>query len=325
MHDHEHEHQRDASRRQLVWALAINLVFLLVEIVGGILTHSLALLADAGHMLGDVSALGLALFVLYLARRPASGRRTFGLLRAEVVGAFVNGAGLLLIVAFIFLEAWHRIGTPQTIDGPLMLVIAVIGLGANVASVFILSRSRHENINVQGAFFHMLADSLSSAGAIVAGIVIWVWGWQTIDLIMSVIIGLLIIWSTWGFLRRTTNILLEAVPEDISYAQVKQALEELGDIDHVHDLHIWTITSGMTVLTAHVVPSEECCRQSQWWLCIQQAKKRLEESFGITHSTIEMEPCGEEECSGVSCRLLNPSSPPKGPDAEGGRSRGLNP
>jgi len=242
-----------------------------------------------------------------------------------VVGAFVNGAGLLLIVAFIFLEAWHRIGTPQTIDGPLMLVIAVIGLGANVASVFILSRSRHENINVQGAFFHMLADSLSSAGAIVAGIVIWVWGWQTIDLIMSVIIGLLIIWSTWGFLRRTTNILLEAVPEDISYAQVKQALEELGDIDHVHDLHIWTITSGMTVLTAHVVPSEECCRQSQWWLCIQQAKKRLEESFGITHSTIEMEPCGEEECSGVSCRLLNPSSPPKGPDAEGGRSRGLNP
>lgn len=296
----KHHHRLSSmSLRRLWWALMINAVFLVVEVIGGILTHSLALLADGGHMFTDVGALALAIFVARLARRTATPERTFGLLRAEVLGAFINGATLVLIVGLIFWEAIRRLSHPDVIEGPLMLAVAILGLMANLASVAVLAGHRQKNVNIQGAFFHMVADALGSVGAIVAAIVIWTTGWYTVDSIASLLIGILILWSSWGFLRRTINILLEATPEDIDYGEVKQALESLEHIDEVHDLHIWTITSGMPVITAHITLKPGCCDTSHWQSCLNQAQDLLKERFGVSHSTLQVEPIHEscqEEC-----------------------------
>ncbi len=294
-HDHGHD-LRAMSHKRLWWALVINLVFLIIEVIGGILTNSLALLADAGHMLTDVGALGLAIFVAHMARRPATPGRTFGLLRAEVLGAFVNGATLVLIVGFIFYEAWKRLGHVQKIDGPFMLIVAALGLLANIGSALILAEGRKENVNVRGAFLHMVADALGSIGAIIAGVVIWTTGWFPIDSIASVVIGLLILWSSWGFLKQTMNILLEATPENIDYLEVKKSLEDMEHIDAVHDLHIWTITSGMPVLSAHISLSSCCSGTSHWQDCLGNAQTLLKERFGIEHTTLQVEP-GDSSCA----------------------------
>jgi cobalt-zinc-cadmium efflux system protein len=307
-HDnHEHHHDlRAMSYRRLWWALIINLVFLIVEVFGGIFTHSLALLADAGHMLTDVGALGLALLMAHIAKRPATPERTFGLLRAEVLGAFVNGATLVLIVGFIFWEAWKRLGQSQTIDGPFMLLIAFLGLLANIISAMILAKGREENVNVQGAFLHMIADALGSVGAIVAGLVIWTTGWLSIDAIASIVIGILILWSSWGFLKKTMNILLEATPEHIDFMEVKNALEEMEHINQVHDLHIWTITSGMPVLSAHITLSSCCSETNHWQKCLAKAQKILKERFGIEHTTLQVE-AGDASCR-QECQLVEDGS-----------------
>jgi cobalt-zinc-cadmium efflux system protein len=299
---HLHPQLGSLSQSRLWWALGINLVFVFVEILGGLLTHSLALLADAGHMLADVAALGLALLVSHLATRPATPRRTFGLLRAEVLGAFVNGGTLVLIVGLIVWEAWKRFGHPQVIDGPVMLGVASLGLLANLGSAVILARGRKENLNIQGAFLHMVADTLGSIGAMVAGLVIWTTGWYPIDAIASVVIAILILWSLLGFLRHTMNILLEAVPEDISFMEVKKALEEMEHIEQVHDLHIWNITSGVSVLSSHIVLSSCCCDTSHWHECLEEARKMLEQRFGINHSTLQVEP-SQNTCE-PECQLV---------------------
>jgi len=283
---------RNMSYKRLIWALIINLVFFAIEVIGGILTNSLALLADAGHMLIDVGALGLALFVGRIAGRPATPARTFGLLRAEVLGAFVNGATLVLIVGLIWWEAWNRLGQVKDIDGPFMLLVAVLGLIANIGSAAILAKARDTNVNIQGAYLHMVADALGSIGAIIAGAVIWSTGWYPVDSIASIVIGLLILWSSWGFLKETMNILLEATPEHIDFMEVKRALEEMEHIDEVHDLHIWTITSGMTVLSAHIYLSSCCAETNHWQECLAEAQKLLKERFGIEHTTLQVETCG---------------------------------
>jgi len=302
-HDHDHHHElRAFSLRRLWWALIINAVFLVVEVIGGILTHSLALLADGGHMFTDVGALALAIAMAHLARRPATSERTFGLLRAEVLGAFINGATLVLIVGMVFWEAFRRFGQPQVIEGTLMMGIALLGFAANLGSSMILARDRHKNINVQGAFFHMVADTLGSVGVIVAGAVIWTTEWYPIDLIASIGIGVLILWSSWGFLKRTMNILLEATPEDISYEEVKGALESLEHIDRVHDLHIWTITSGMPVMSAHIALASCCKETNHWSNCLSQAQNMLKERFGITHTTLQIEP-PDDTCQN-ECQLF---------------------
>ncbi len=301
----KHHHQLSSvSLRRLWWALVINAVFLVVEVIGGIVTHSLALLADGGHMFTDVGALALAIVVARLARRPATPERTFGLLRAEVLGAFVNGATLVLIVGLIFWEAIRRLSQPEVIEGPLMLGVAILGLTANLASVMVLAGAREKNVNIQGAFFHMFSDALGSVGAIVAAVVIWTTGWYPVDSIASTVIGVLILGSSWGFLRRTINILLEAAPEDINYEEVKQALESLEHIDEVHDLHIWTITSGMPVITAHITLDSECCDTNHWQSCLTEAQSMLKERFGVRHTTLQVEPTRDsckEECRLFEC------------------------
>jgi cobalt-zinc-cadmium efflux system protein len=285
------------------WVLIINLVFLAIEVAGGILTNSLALLADAGHMTTDVGALILALFMAYISRRPATPERTFGLLRAEVLGAFVNGAALVLIVGLILWEAWKRFGNVSHIDGPFMLVIAFAGFLANLVSAIILAKGRKENINVHGAFLHMLSDTMGSVGAVIAGVVIWQTGWYPIDSIASVIIGILILWSSWGFLKETMNILLEATPGDIDFLEVKAALEAIEHIEEVHDLHIWTITSGMPVLSAHISLSSCCSETIHWQECLAEAQQLLKDRFGIEHTTLQVE--GDNSSCEKACGFGN--------------------
>ncbi|MFO7965872.1 MAG: cation diffusion facilitator family transporter [Desulfobacterales bacterium] len=299
---------RKTSQNRLIWALVINLTFLVVELIGGILANSLALLADAGHMTGDVAALGLALVVGRLAVKSPSEQRTYGLLRAEVLGAFVNGAGLLVITIFIFKEAWERLGTEQPIDGPMMLIIALLGLAANLGSTMVLWKSRKENINIQGAFLHMLADSFGSVGVIAAGIIIWFTGWYIADLVASVCVGVIILWNTWNFIKRSIAILLESTPEDIDYNEVRDSLLSIDHVEHVHDLHIWTITSGMPVLTVHIGLSDECCRRNHWAFCLERAKTLIRERFGISHTTIEIENC-ETMCPATGCQFEPEKNP----------------
>ena len=249
-----------------------------------------ALLADAGHMLTDVAALGLSIAVVYMARAPRSAHRTFGLLRAEVIGAFVNGATLVVIVGFVFFEAWRRFATPQIIDAPWMLAIAVVGLFANAGSAWVLMRHAKDSVNIQGAFLHLVGDALGSVGAIAAGATIWATGWTPADPIASVAIGLLILWGSLRLLRRTAHILINGTPADIVYGEVLAALEANSHVAEVHDLHIWSITDTEPALSAHLRLVPECCDSAHWQECLAVAQQMLRDRFVITHSTIQVEP-----------------------------------
>ncbi len=293
-HDHA-AHLRAVSRGRLWWALGINLAFLAVEVVGGLLTGSLALLADAGHMLADVLALALAIFVAHLADRAATPQRTFGFLGAEVVGAFLNGATLILIVGLVVWEAIGRIVHPMPVQGMGMLAIAVGGLAANLASAWVLAGTRGANVNIEGAFLHMVADALGSVGAIVAGVVILATGWMPIDPIASIVISLLILWSSIGLLRRTLSILINATPSHIDFHAIKAALEANDHVAEVHDLHIWSVTSGFPILTAHIQLKRDCCDTQHWQQCLRQMQDMLREEFDIEHVTLQFEPEGYEK------------------------------
>jgi len=292
-HSHDHAAElRSVSRRRLWWALAINAAFLLVELVGGVLTGSLALLADAGHMLTDVLALGLAIFVAHLAERPATPQRTFGFLGAEVVGAFLNGATLILIVGLILWEAVGRLVQPVAVQGSGMLAIATAGLVANLASAWVLAGSRTGNVNVEGAFLHMVADALGSVGAIVAGVVILTTGWMPVDPLASMAISVLILWSSVGLLRRTLRILTNATPPDLDFHEIKAALETNDHVAEIHDLHIWSVTSGFPILTAHIQLKSDCCDTGHWQQCLRQMQDMLHDRFDIEHVTLQFEPQG---------------------------------
>jgi len=300
-HTHRHEEHenhghepdlREVSRRRLWWAMGIILAFLIVEVIGGLLTGSLALLADAGHMLTDLLALGLALFVGHLARRPATPERTFGFLRAEVIGAFINGATLLLVVGLVFREAIHRFLHPPEVQGAGMVAVAFAGLVANLGSAWVLAGSRKENINIEGAFVHMLADTLGSVGAVTAGIVILLTGWTVADPLVSVLIGLLVLWSGIGLLRRTLAILIQSTPAHLDFYEIQAALEANQYVAAVHDLHIWSVTLGFPVLTAHIWLKPMCTDPACWQQCLRELQSTLHEQFGIDHATLQLEPAG---------------------------------
>jgi cobalt-zinc-cadmium efflux system protein len=291
----EHDHGadlREASRKRLWWTLAINLAFLLIEFVGGLLTGSLALLADAGHMLTDVLAMALAIFVAHLATRPATPERTFGFLRAEVIGAFINGGTLILIVGMVFLEAIRRFVHPPQVQGAGMLIIAFAGLLANLGSAWVLSGNRKDNLNVEGAFLHMLSDALGSVGAVLAGAVILATGWMPADPLVSIVIGLLILWSSIGLLRRTLAILIHATPANLDFSEILAALEANEHVAAVHDLHIWLVTSGFPVLTAHIWLKPMCSDPACWKQCLRELQDMLRERFDIEHVTLQLEPAG---------------------------------
>ena len=291
VHDHGHAHGRGADRRALAIVFVLTTVFMVAEVIGGLVTGSLALLADAGHMLSDAFSLGVALFAVWLAGRPATPNRSFGYKRAEILAALFNGVTLVAISIWIFLEAYQRFQEPPEVLGGLMLTVAVLGLVVNVAGALILSRSGGESLNLQGALRHVIADLLGSVGAIAAALVILTTGWRYADPVISVLIGLLVLASSWRLLRDSTNVLLEGTPPGINANEVGRSMADTDGIREVHDLHIWTITSGFPALSAHVlVGREENCHARR-----RDLEKLLASEYGIEHTTLQVDHVGDHD------------------------------
>ncbi len=293
-----------ANRRPLGIALAITATFLVIEVIGGLVTGSLALLADAGHMATDVAALALALGASWLAGRPATLAYSFGFRRAEVLAAFINAASLIALSLYVFWEAFQRFGDPPEVDSGPMLVIAIAGLLANLASAFVLSRGggHAHDLNTRGAFLHVIGDALGSVGAIVAAIVMLATGWYYADPILSAGIGLLIVWSSWRLLRESVDVLLESTPDSIDAADVRAAMTTVVGVEGVHDLHIWTLTPGFVSLSAHV----EVGDVRPWDEVLLDLSGILRERFGIVHVTLQPETSGTLPEAFRGCSIDSP-------------------
>jgi cobalt-zinc-cadmium efflux system protein len=291
--------QAAGNRRRLAIALILTAIYMVAEVVGGYLSNSLALLADAGHMFSDVAALGLSLAAVGWSQRPATRQRTYGFHRAEIVAALVNGAALLVVAVLIAFEAWERISKPEHVDANLMVAIATGGLVINLINLKVLSGGRDENLNIKGAWLHVMADALGSIGAIVAGVAIMLFGWEWADPIASLLITALVVFSAWGLLRETLDVLMQSVPKHIALGDVIEALEEHPGVVDVHDLHIWSLTTGRHICTAHLVVDEQASPQ----VIVSAARKLLSERFDIHHTTIQV----ETSDSRISC---NPCDPP---------------
>jgi cobalt-zinc-cadmium efflux system protein len=270
-------------------ALAITASFTAVEVVGGFLTGSLAVLADAVHMLSDNVSIALALVAVWLAAKPATPERTFGYKRAEVLAALANGITLVALAIWIFVEAIRRLESPADVLGGWMLVIAIIGIGVNLAAGAILYRARENSLNVEAAVRHVFADLLGSIGIAVAAVVILTTGWLQADALVSILIGVLILASSWSILRDATTILLEAAPKGIETRAVGERLAGAPGVVEVHDLHIWTITSGFPALSAHVLVGrgEDC------HLRRRELERLLDEEFAIAHTTLQVDHAGD--------------------------------
>jgi cobalt-zinc-cadmium efflux system protein len=286
-HSHEHHgHGRAAAgRRRLSMVLLLTALYMVAEAVGGWLTGSLALLADAGHMLADVAALALALVAVWFASRPATPRKTFGYYRLEILAALINGVALVLISLLIIYEAYHRWVEPQPVKSGAMMVIAVGGLIVNVVCAYLLHGHHEEDLNVRGAWLHVIGDALGSVGAIIAGALMLLYGWYAADSLFSVVISLLIVWSSWKLIRESTNVLLEGTPAHINLRAVEEAILETEGVEDVHDLHIWTITSGREALSAHVIHMDTISQPE----LLSELRNKLHERFGVDHLTIQME------------------------------------
>ena len=265
---------------------------MVVEVIGGVLTNSLALLADAGHMLSDAAALGLSFFALKLGERKASHAKTFGYKRFEIIAAGLNGLTLILISLYIFYEAVHRFTNPPEVQSTGMLIISIIGLLVNIVAAWILmSGEKDENLNVRSAFLHVLGDMLGSVGAIVAALLMIFFGWGMADPIASLIVVILIIISGWRVLKDSFHILMEGAPAQIHLEEVKDSLRKIANVKEVHDLHIWSITSGMPMLSCHISIMEKTAHDT----VLREAQVILHDHFGIEHSTIQVE-SNEEGC-----------------------------
>jgi cobalt-zinc-cadmium efflux system protein len=295
-----------ADKRALAIVLGLTTLFLGAEVAGGLLTSSLALLADAGHMLSDVLSLGLALFAVWLADRPVTPNKSFGYKRAEILAALFNGVTLVAISIWIFIEAYRRIEEPPEILGGWMLVVAVFGLLVNVAGAVILSRSGEESLNVQGALRHVIADVLGSLGAIVAAGIIILTGWRYADPLISILIGLLVLGSSWKLLRDSVNILLEQTPRGIDAREVGGRMAGTEGVVEVHDLHIWTITSGFPALSAHVlVGRDENCHARR-----RALEELLAREYGIEHTTLQVDHVGDRVVEEPRLQSLSPRRKP---------------
>jgi cobalt-zinc-cadmium efflux system protein len=275
-----------SGRRALRIVLGITGVFMVAEFAGGWLSNSLALIADAAHMLTDVGALSLSLFAIWFARRPANPQKTYGYARMEILAALLNGATLIVIALWIFVEGFRRLSQPQEIDSGVMLGFSIAGLVANVAAAFILHGAAGHSLNIRGAYLHVLGDLLGSVGAIAAALIILTTGWLPADSIMSFIVALLVLVSSWHLVREAVDILLEAVPAHIDLGSVRSAIREIPGIDDVHDLHVWTVTSGFLAMSGHAVVQDLEHQQR----ILQEIHRRMRERFGIEHVTIQIEP-----------------------------------
>jgi len=287
-HDHSHTHRHGrarGSRKRLTIVALITAGYMIAEAIGSWWTGSLALFADAGHMLADVAALTLALMAVWFSARPATPGKTFGYYRLEILAAFINGVALVLIALFIFYESYMRWFAPTKVRSGVMTLVAAGGLAVNLLCARLLHHDRHDDLNVRGAWLHIISDALGSVGAIIAGLIITLSGWYQADALMSALIGLLIIWSSWHLIREATNVLLEGTPAHINLASVEDAILETEGVSDVHDLHIWTITSGREALSAHVIHAHSISQPG----LLKELRTKLHDRFGVDHLTLQME------------------------------------
>lgn len=302
-HPHHHYHSLTSNRRRLTWCLLLTLAFFLVELVGGFLTNSLALLSDAGHMLSDVGTLGLSLAAMWWAAKPATERKTFGYHRLEILVALINGLLLWGIAAFIFIEGYHRWQDPPPVRSGLMLVIASGGLLVNLIAAWLLMPAQKKSLNLRSAFLHVLADGLGSVGAIAASLIMLWQGWYWFDPLVSFFIALLIIFCSWNLVREAADILMESTPKHINLAAVQEKLLAVPGIQDLHDLHIWSIATGLHAISLHVVVAEDL--DPDQVRCDLEAV--LHQEFGLTHATIQVEKPAQA-CTAFC--LWHPQTPP---------------
>jgi len=287
-HSHQGQRPGSAGRGPLAWALAITLVFMAVEAVGGFLAHSLALLADAAHMLTDAAALGLSLFAAWIVSRPSGAARTYGWYRVEILAAAFNGALLLAVTVGIVVEAVGRLVTPEPVHTDLMLAVASAGFLSNLAAMAVLHRSRRENLNLRGAWLHVLSDVAGSVAAILAAVVIRLTGWTAADPVLSIALSVLLLWSAGRLLWQAVDVLLEAAPKHVDMDALEDALHAVPGVDTVHDLHVWTVASGFVAMSGHAVVPDAARHEE----ALAEITRRVH-AFGIRHATVQLERGGD--------------------------------
>jgi cobalt-zinc-cadmium efflux system protein len=287
-HDHRHHGNARGDRsRALAWTLALVIAYTVAEVVGGIWSGSLALLADAGHMVSDAAAVALTLFAIRFARRAPTAERTFGFHRAEILAALVNGVTLIAIAIFILMEAYERLQQPPEVRGGLLLAVAAGGLAVNLAGLWLLRGSHVHDLNVRGAWLHVMTDAIGSVQAIVAGTLIVLYGWHWADPLVSIFIALLVVYSAWSLVSQSVHVLMEGTPAHIAVDDVRAALSDLDTVKDVHDLHIWSITSGFVSFSAHIVLHDGADQDA----VLKSSERVLVERFGIRHTTIQIDTC----------------------------------
>ena len=288
---HTHDDHHHAGTAGLKAALIVTGLFLVAEVIGGLVSNSLTLLADAGHMLADVGALAFSLFVAWLSRQPSTNRKTYGYLRWEILAAFLNGVTLLGISVAIIWEAILRLRSPEHVETGVMLVVAVAGLFANVFAARLLHAGAGQSLNVRGAYLHVLSDLLGSVAAVVAALLVRLKGWTIADPIASIVMTVLIVRASWSLVKESIDVLLEAVPSHIDLGEVRAALEGLAGVESVHDLHVWTLTSGVVAMSAHAVVHDPARHQA-----VLEEMNRAVGALGVHHVTIQLEGRALAEC-----------------------------
>jgi cobalt-zinc-cadmium efflux system protein len=291
-HDHAHGVSAEADKRYLIATLILLLAFMVFEVTTALVANSLALLADAGHMLADVGAIAGSFVAIRLAARPATGSHTYGLRRAEILAAAANGITLLLVSALVTFEAVQRLIDPSTVHGGVLIVVASVGVAVNLAATFILSRANRTSLNMEGAYRHILTDLYGFIGTVVAGIIIVITGFSRADAIASLVVVGLMVKAAVQLLRPALRILLEGTPEGIDLDEVRQHLLELPEVSSVHDLHAWTLTSSLPILTAHVVVTDQCISQGEVGRVLDHLQSCLAGHFDVEHSTLQLEAIG---------------------------------
>jgi len=295
-HDHSNAIAGPGDARRLGGAFALIVAFMLAELVAGILGSSLALISDAGHMLTDAVALGLALAALRLAQRPPAGSFTYGMRRAEILSAQVNGITLLLFGGLIVYEGIRRLIDPPEVDGALVVVVAVIGIGVNLMAARMLAGAERRSLNVEGAFLHIVTDLFAFIATAIAGALILIWGLDRADGIASLLIAALMFWAAYGLLRQSARVFMEAAPPDLDPQAIGKALVNEAGVVEVHDLHVWEVTTGMPAISAHMIVRQDAdCHEARW-----RAARLLAERFGVEHSTIQVEHEAEDELLQIS-------------------------
>ena len=284
---HSHDQHATPTRKRLILSIIATITFVLVEAITGYLSHSLALMSDAGHNFADALALIFAWYGVWIARKPSTARRTFGYHRVGTLAALVNSVSLVVIALLVFWEAINRLRHPEPVHSTPMIIVALLAILMNTVISLWLKGGAKKDLGVRSAYVHMLGDAISAAGVVVAGLIVAFTGASIADPVVSILIGILILWSSWGILKESVNVLLEAIPAGMNMIEVEQAIANVHGVLEVHDLHVWTIGSGMICCSCHVMVNEQSVRSGE--NVLRAVTEKLEHNFGIAHTTIQVE------------------------------------